>query len=94
MEQKDNLSELRTILEMNDAFDLARLGSGPQVELKRKVVLFGRNVLRIVESGNEANKASLSKKCEHYLNSVESGLNDDAMLPLYIKLLQAIQAVL
>ncbi|VAW89718.1 hypothetical protein MNBD_GAMMA17-886 [hydrothermal vent metagenome] len=55
--------------------------------LKRKVISLGRNVLRIIDSGNEINRAGILKKVGRYVTQVESDLKEDPAQAGYLKLL-------
>jgi len=65
-----------------------------QADLKRKVISLGRNVLRILDSGNAINKTGISKKLDRYVVQVEADLQDDPAQSHYINLLGEINDVI
>jgi len=65
-----------------------------QADLKRKVIALGKNVLRILDSGNAINKTGISKKLDRYVAQVEADLQDDPAQSLYIALLGEISDVI
>jgi len=65
-----------------------------QADLKRKVISLGKNVLRILDSGNAINKAGISKKLDRYLAQVGADLQDDPAQSHYIGLLSEISDVI
>jgi len=65
-----------------------------QTDLKRKVVSLGKNVLRILDSGNAINKTGISKKVNRYVTQVEADLTDDPDQSHYIDLLSEINDVI
>jgi len=65
-----------------------------QANLKRKVISLGKNVLRILDSGNVINKTGVSKKLDQYLVQVKSDLQDDPAQSFYTALLGEISDVI
>jgi len=65
-----------------------------QADLKRKVISLGKNVLRILDSGNAINKAGISKKVDRYVELVEADLTGDPAQSHYIDLLSEINDVI
>jgi len=65
-----------------------------QADLKRKVISLGKNVLRILDSGNAINKAGISKKLDRYVAQVKVDLQDDPAQSHYIGLLGEISDVI
>lgn len=99
----DNVSRLSALLGMNKVVDVDGASipmhpddddAGQSAMLKRKVISLGRNVLRIVESGNRVNQASISQKITHYRVLLESDLKEDAAQQDYLDLLNAINDVI
>ncbi|MBL1260436.1 MAG: hypothetical protein COB33_007895 [Thiotrichaceae bacterium] len=62
--------------------------------LKRQVISLGKNVLRIIDSGNEINKSGILKKIDRYVAQVESDLAEDPAQAGYLGLLREIKNTL
>ncbi len=62
--------------------------------LKRKVLSLGKNVLRVIDSGNEINRAGILKKVGRYVTQVESDLKKDPAQEGYLNLLREINSAI
>ena len=65
-----------------------------QADLKRKAISLGKNVLRILDSGNAINKTGISKKVDRYVALVEADFQGDPAQSYYIDLLSEISDVI
>ncbi len=99
IEKIDKASRLRSLLEpglkwREELQYPENADDSQQAELKRKVLSLGRNILRIVDSGNSINKVAISNKIGAYLDLVDSELREDPAQQYYVNLLHEIKGLL
>ncbi len=98
-EQMTLLASLRLQGAANDSFGELLLLPDDRDErklanLKRKIISLGKNVLRIIDSGNEINRAGILKKVSGYVTEVKSDLEEDLAQEGHLNLLREINSAI